>query len=65
MDPLLLVLPYLRSSKKSVPLDHLLMEDEDEFPEVVNSLAPLLLARGLSSVAKSLGMNTFAWDQVI
>jgi hypothetical protein len=34
------------------------MEDEDEFPEVVNSLAPLLIERDLSSVAKSLGKGS-------
>ncbi len=55
VDPLLLALPYLRSAKRAVPLDHLLLEDEKDFPEAANRLAGVLIAKGLSPIANSKG----------
>jgi hypothetical protein len=57
VDPLLLVLPYLKSAKRHIPLDHLLLEDESEFPEAANRLANVLIARGLSPIANVKGKN--------
>ena len=57
VDPLLLVLPYLKSAKRHLPLDHLLLEDETEFPEAANRLANVLIAKGLSPIANAKGLD--------
>ena len=59
VDPLLLVLPYLKSAKRHIPLDHLLEEDGD-FPEAANRLVPVLIRNGLTSIANQKGLKQFA-----
>ena len=63
MDPLLLALPYLRSAERTVPLDHLLTDDD--FPHV-SDLVEMLSPDKMNKVANPKGtpdLNVWQWNE--
>ena len=63
MDPLLLAIPYLRASQRSVPLDDLLTDPD--FPDI-SDLLPMLAQEKMSKIAKSKGtpdLNVWVYDE--
>ena len=63
MDPLLLAIPYLRAAERSVPLDHLLIDDDySEIGDIIG----LLTREKLEKIATSKGspdLNVWKWDE--
>ena len=63
MDPLLLVLPYLRSAERAVPLDHLLTDDD--YPHI-SDIVDLLTPEKMSKIANPKGspdLNVWQWNE--
>ena len=63
MDPLLLAIPYLRAAERSVPLDHLLVDDDySEIGDIIG----ILTREKLEKIATSKGpadLNVWKWDE--
>jgi len=63
MDPLLLAIPYLRAAERSVPLDHLLIDDDySEIGDIIG----LLTREKLEKIATPKGspdLNVWKWDE--
>lgn len=63
MDPALLVLPYLRSATRKIPLDHLL--HDDDFP-LMDDLVPMLTSNIMNCIANPIGsvdLNVWQWNE--
>jgi len=63
MDPLLLAIPYLRSAERSVPLDHLLVDDDFSH---INDIVEILKPEKLEQIADAKGtpdLNVWKWNE--